>query len=59
MFSAENIGELIESLGLDVDAFMDKGQIVERGSIEEIYTKPITDVTKKLLRDAGIREVSE
>ena len=38
---------------------MDKGQIVERGSIEEIYTKPITDVTKKLLRDAGIREVSE
>ncbi|MBP5298404.1 MAG: ABC transporter ATP-binding protein [Lachnospiraceae bacterium] len=38
---------------------MDKGQIVERGSIEDIYTKPITDITKKLLRDAGIREVSE
>ncbi|MBR4994218.1 MAG: ABC transporter ATP-binding protein [Lachnospiraceae bacterium] len=38
---------------------MDKGQIIERGSIEDIYTKPITDVTKKLLRDAGIREVSE
>lgn len=33
---------------------MDKGQIVERGSIEEIYTHPITDVTKKLLSDAGI-----
>ena len=29
MFSADNISELIEALGLDVDAFMDKGQIVD------------------------------
>ena len=29
MFSADNISELIEVLGLDVDAFMDKGQIVD------------------------------
>lgn len=38
---------------------MDKGQIVERGSIEEIYTKPITDVTQKLLKDAGIGEIQD
>jgi len=37
---------------------MDKGQIVERGSIDEIYQHPITDVTKKLLNDAGITKVN-
>ena len=42
IFSPDNIHELIEELGLDVDAFMDKGEIVDKN-------KPVTleDTTEK------------
>ena len=51
-------GRIIRLISNQYQVLLENGQIVERGSIEDIYTKPVTDVTKRLLKDAGIGEVS-
>ena len=50
MFAPENISELIDALGLDVDAYMDKGQIVDsnKPTSVELEGTDWKDLTEKL-----------